>query len=45
MANPIKNIFDLVSGNMSDLRSNTYLTTSDNRKQQAKLRNDIYKAI
>ena len=45
MANPIKNIVNLVSGNMSDLRSTTYLTTSDNKKQQAKLRDSIYKAI
>lgn len=45
MANPIKNLIDLVNGNVSDIRSNTYLTTSDNKKQQYKLRDDIYKAV
>ena len=45
MANPVKNLIDLVSGNMADLRSTTYLTTSDNKKQQAKLRDDIFKAV
>lgn len=45
MANPIKNLIDAVSGNISDFRSNTYLTNSDNKKQIIKLRNDINKAI
>lgn len=45
MANPIKNLIGLISGNMNDLRSTTYLTTTDNKKQQAKLRNDIFKAV
>ena len=45
MANPVKNLINLVSGNMNDMRSTTYLTTSDNKKQQAKLKNDIFKAV
>lgn len=45
MANPIKNLISAVSGNITDLRSNTYLTSSDNKKQLTKLRNDIYKSI
>ena len=45
MASIIKNMIDLINGNMADLRSDTYLTTSDNKKQQMKLRDDIYKAV
>lgn len=45
MANPIKNLIDSISGNMSDIRSTTYLTSSDNKKDLIKLRNDIYKSI
>ena len=45
MANPIKNIISLVSGNITDLRSNTYMTTSDNKRQLNKLKTDIHKAV
>lgn len=45
MANPIKNLVSLVSGNMSDLKSVTYMTNSDSKQQLAKLRSDIYKSI
>lgn len=45
MANPIKNLIDLVSGNVQDLKSTTYLTNSDNKKQLTKLRNDIFKSV
>lgn len=45
MANPIKNLVSLVSGNMSDLKSVTYMTNSDSKHQLAKLRSDIYKSI
>lgn len=45
MANPIKNLVSLVSGNIADLRSNTYITNSDSKRQLSKLRNDIYKSI
>lgn len=43
--NPIKNLIDIVSGNIKDLRSTTYMTTSDNRKQLAKLKNDVFSSI
>lgn len=45
MANPIKNLVSLVSGNISDLKSVTYMTNSDSKHQLAKLRSDIYKSI
>lgn len=45
MANPIKNLINLVTGNVQDLRSTTYVTNSDNKKQLTKLRNDIFKSV
>lgn len=45
MANSITNLIKTVSGNIADLRSNTYLTNSNNRRELIKLRNDIYKSI
>lgn len=45
MANPIKNLIDIVSGNIQDLRSSTYMTSSDERKQLGKLRSDIFNSI
>ena len=45
MANPIKNLVDAISSNIQDLRSTTYLTTSNNKKQQLKLKDDIFKAV
>lgn len=45
MANPIQKLIDLVAGNVNDLRSTTYLTTSNNKKQQIKLKDDIFKAV
>ena len=45
MANPIKNLINTVSGNIADLRSNTYMTNSDTKRQLTKLRSDIYKSI
>lgn len=45
MANQISNLIKSVSGNIADLRSNTYLTNSNNRRDLIKLRNDIYKSI
>lgn len=45
MANPIKNLINLVSGNIADLRSNTYLTNSNNKRDLIKLKKDIYKSI
>lgn len=43
--NQITNLLKSVSGNIADLRSNTYLTNSNNRRELIKLRNDIYKSI
>lgn len=45
MANPVKNLINLVSDNIADLRSNTYMTNSDTKRQLSKLRSDIYKSI
>ena len=45
MANPVTNLIKAVSGNIADLRSNTYLTNSNNKRELIKLRNDIYKSI
>lgn len=45
MANPIKNLVSMVSDNIADLRSNTYMTNSDTKRQLTKLRSDIYKSI
>lgn len=45
MANPIKNLINMVSDNITDIRSNTYMTNSDSKRQLSKLRNDIYKSI
>lgn len=45
MANPIKNLINIITGNMDDINSTTYLTSSNSTKQQKQLRNDIYKAI
>ena len=45
MANPMKNLLDLISGNVQDLRSTTYLTNSDNKRQLTKLKNDIFKSV
>lgn len=45
MANPIQKLIDIVTGNVNDLRSTTYLTTSNNKKQQIKLKDDIFKAV
>ena len=45
MANPIKNLIDIVSGNIQDLRSSTYMASSDERKQLGKLRSDIFNSI
>lgn len=43
--NPLKNLIDTVSGNIQDLRSSTYMTSSDERKQMSKLRSDIFKSV
>lgn len=45
MANPIKNLINTVAGNIQDLRSSTYMTSSDERKQLTKLKTDISDSI
>ena len=45
MANPIKNLINTIAGNIQDLRSSTYMTSSDERKQLTKLKTDISDSI